>query len=371
MKNKKNERIEQYILIILFLFLLFLPLADQLFRIFPEVKLTENRQLANISRMTEDGILKIPNKFETYYNDNFGLRTHLIRANNILNVGLFSTSPNTAVVLGSEDWLYLTWGDESIFEYKKKLTEKELKSRFDVIKYRKELLAGQGIQFFVVIAPNKHSIYPEFLPEYLQKLNKNSKYDQITEYLGKNSLDINIDVKNGLMKEKQKGNLVYFKSNTHWNDYGNFIAYQQIIAKLGAYYPELKPMPLNDFNFVNIENAGDLAKMLGMEEYFKEKTYALIPKNNRIAIIREVDNIDGIASKGLMLSECNLCGNLTIVIVGDSFMELLRPLIAEHFSKVVYIQKAENPEVTFNIIKKIKPEILLYEIVERDMNIIY
>lgn len=371
MRSTKNKKIEQYALIFLFLVLIFLPLTDQMFNIIPDVKLTENRKLANISEVAEDGILKIPTNFEKYYNDNFGLRTHLIRANNILNWALFSTSANTAVVIGDEGWLYLTWGDESIFKYKKKLIEKELKSRYNIVKYRKELLAAQEIPYFVVIAPNKRSIYHEYLPENLQRLNENSKYDQITEYLDKNSLDINIDVKKALIKEKQKGKLLYFKSDTHWNDYGAFIAYNQIISKLGTYYPELKPMPLTDFDFVHIEHAGDLTSMLGMEEYFKEKTYTLIPKNNRTAKITAIDNIDGIGSKGMLLSECNSCSNVTIVVVGDSFNVALTPFIAEHFSKGVYIQKAENPDVMGKIIMKVKPDIVLFETVERDMNIIY
>lgn len=342
MKNTKNKRIEQYVLIFLFLFLIFLPLADQMFRIFPEVKLTENRQLATVSGITEGDILKIPKEFENYYNDNFGLRTLFIRSNNILNVKLFSTSPNTAVVLGKEGWLYYNLRDNSIFKYKKKLTEKDLKQRFEQIKYRKEFLSGQGIQYFVVIAPEKQSIYPEYLPEYLQRLNENSNYDQIIEYLARNSLDINIDLKKALIKEKHKG--VYFKSDTHWTNYGAFVAYQEIIIKIGMYYPELKPMLLNDFDFVDIEYAGDLTHMLGMEEYFKEKTHTLNPKNNRTAKIREVDNIEGLVSKGLVLSECNSCSNVTIVIIGDSFMERLIPFIAEKFSKGVYINRAKIPK---------------------------
>lgn len=372
MKNTINEKIGQYLMIYIFLFLISLPMADNIFKIFPDTDLYENRQLATFPRITEDNILNFPKEFENYYNDNFGLRKYLIRANNMLNVILFSFSPNTKVIIGKENWLYFAGEDEAIFMYKQRRTEDELKLYLDILKNRKKFFAEQGIQYFVIIAPNKQSIYPEYMPEHIQRLNENSEYDQIIEYLSKNSLDINIDMKRALLEEKQKGNLVYYKTDTHWNNYAAFIAYQEIMKKLEIYYPELKPMSLADFDIVEKPYSGDLANMLGMQESFKEKVYIITPKFNRKANIREIGNIDGIVTdKSMLLSECDSCSNVSAIIIRDSQAIPLIPLLAEHFSRAIYIDTLENPEIIHLIIKNEKPDVVLFERVERGMSQIF
>ena len=372
MKNTIRERIAQYILIFLFVFLLFLPIADNLFRIFPDTELLENRPLVAFTTITEGNIQSFPTNFENYYNDNFGLRKYLIKANNILYIKLLSFSPNRMVVLGMDDWLYLAGKDEAIFRYKQKHTEEELKLYFDILKKRKDFFEKEDIQYFIIIAPNKQSLYPEYMPEYIQRLNENSEYDQITEYLSKNSLDVNIDVKKALFKEKMKGKLVYYKTDTHWNNYAAFIAYQEIMKKFEIYYPELKPVPLTDFNISEKQYSGDLAKMLGMEEYFNENVPNFIPKNVRKANFEKINSVDGIATKSpMLLSECKSCSNITSVIIRDSQAEPLIPFLAEHFSRIVYIPEAEDPAIIHAIIKNEKPNIVLFERVERGMNTIF
>lgn len=252
MKDMINERIGQHLLIFLFLFVLFLPITENLLRIFPETELFENRQLATFPIISETNILSFPKNFENYFNDNFGLRKYLIKANNMIYIDLLSFSSNTKVVLGKDDWLYFAGENEALYNYKKKHTEEELKLYFNILENRTESFAEQGTHYYMIIAPNKQSIYPEYMPEYLQKLNENSEYDQISEYFSNNSLNINIDVKKALLKEKQKGNLVFYKTDTHWNDYAAFIAYQEIMIKFEKRYPELKPMSLADLALLRI-----------------------------------------------------------------------------------------------------------------------
>lgn len=369
MTDKTNKIAEQYLLIILFLFLLFLPLAESLFWIFPDTELLENRQLAAFPVISEGGIIEFQKNFEKYYNDNFGLRKYLIKANNEIKVRLLSFSPNTKVVVGRENWLYFAGEDEAIYNYKPKLNETQLNLILDKLKKRRELFAEQGIRYFMVIVPDKQTLYPEYLPEQIRKLNENSEYDQISDYLNENSLDLNIDVKKALLKEKQKGHAVYYRTDSHWNDYGSFLAYQEILKKLGIYYPELKPQPLDHFDLVENQYSGDLARLLGMQEYFKENADTLISRKERKARITEVSSDKGIITHNPMLiSECDSCINVTAVIIRDSQAKTLIPLLSEHFSRAIYVDAMENPEIIYGLIENEKPNIVLYERVERAMN---
>ena len=46
---------------------------------------------------------------------------------------------------------------------------------------RKKWLNERGISYYLIIAPNKQSIYPEFLPDYFHRGNITTQLDQLTE----------------------------------------------------------------------------------------------------------------------------------------------------------------------------------------------
>ena len=92
---------------------------------------------------------------------------------------------------------------------------------------KKAWLDERNIDFYVAVAPNKHSIYGEELP--IKKGNKTTKLEQLKAIFESEALDF-IDLSDAF-PDKSEGRL-YHKTNTHWNDYGAYWGYKALLSKI-------------------------------------------------------------------------------------------------------------------------------------------
>ncbi len=237
-------------------------------------------------------------------------------------------------------------------------TKKELEKIKENLEEQRDWLEYQGIPYIIVIAPDKNSIYPEFLPDNIKKIQEKTRLDQLIEYLSKNS-DLNIiDLREPLISKKGKL-LLYSKTDTHWNQYGAFIGYKEIMKVVDKYFLQLQYRKIKDYNLV-VKNGsgGDLANMLSMKDIIKEDRIYLQPK---FAIKAHSITSDLKLTKGQVRQVDNeRLPNL--FMLRDSFTSRLIPYLSEHFTKSIY-----DWDHRFNadLIKSSKPDIVIHEIAER------
>ena len=136
----------------------------------PEISL-EKRWLAKLPDLPSDfeSLRKFPNLFERYFRDHMGSRNWLVKQYSRALLSL-NTSPKNRVVLGKNNWLF--YADErTIQDYQNTelFTEEQLQIWGDSLVARHNALAERGIDYLFVIAPNKHTIYGEYLPDYIIK----------------------------------------------------------------------------------------------------------------------------------------------------------------------------------------------------------
>src|SRR5690606_19073256 len=135
----------------------------------------------------------------------------------------------------------------------------------------------------------------------------------------------------------KKDRLIYHKFDTHWNDYGAFLAYQYFfnknIEELG-----ISPKSINDFNVTwNDYNQGELIQMLGVHNkgYFIEKSPTFVLKKNKEQI--EYLPTDGYPRQ-TVITRNRFCGNkLKVLVFRDSFTSKLIQFFSLHFYEVTYI----------------------------------
>ena len=90
-----------------------------------------------------------------------------------------------------------------------------------------------GKAAFVVVAPNKQSIYPEELRK--DGTHQPSRLDDSLARLSPEARSAFIDPRSELRASKPRyGVPVYHPTDSHWNDLGAFIAYQKIVSVLAA-----------------------------------------------------------------------------------------------------------------------------------------
>lgn len=375
--QKKNISKTAYeiILVALFLLLLILPTIGMILQVNDNIPILENRELAGPPGFPQGlkDIENYPKQYESFWNDRFGFRNMLIKLNNMISVKYLSFSPHPKVILGKDGWLYYT-GErerESFLKYEEPLSEEVLTQYQGVFEEKNKWFQQKGIQYYVVIPPDKHKIYPEYLPEHtaniLLSINEFTHYEQLVKHMRSNSdSDFFIDVKTPLLRQKDDKYLVYYKTDSHWNRIGVFIAYQQIFNKISEDFPGLKPKKLTEFDIKTVEYSGDTAGLLAMNDFFKEEDFLVTPINpEHVKTTYFEDNYNGIPiSRQFIVSECGSCSR-SAVIIRDSYAEDLIPLISQHFAKVIYIDVYEDRDSIYKIIKSEKPDIVIEEIVDR------
>ena len=133
----------------------------------PRSQFIENRKLAvlpSTSLLSADPKLFFT-KMSAFVADNFPFRKVFIGWHHRTRIALFARSPVKAVSLGRSNWLFLRDHDIEInYDPKHGFSETELQQFSKMFKRRRQTLSDQGVEYLVAIVPNKHSIYPQYLP---------------------------------------------------------------------------------------------------------------------------------------------------------------------------------------------------------------
>tara|TARA_R110000744_G_scaffold89196_1_gene173544 strand:+ start:14310 stop:15941 length:1632 start_codon:yes stop_codon:yes gene_type:complete len=356
----------QFLLITGFFLVLTLPFFQSSFTLInPGVNL-EKRTLSEKPsfKFTSEFVTK----YESYFNDHFGFRNHLINWGGIFRTKLFRSSlhPET-VKFGSDGWLFYNKINSNIYKSYSRtnlLTPDTLNIVIEKWEQNNKRIDSFGGKYILTSWPNKHTIYPEQLQFSMraQIVDTISVVDQIIQRLKSTNSTVNfIDIRQELSGGKEE-NQLYQKFDTHWNDYGAFLAYQSFFNK--AYeIVKINPKTTEDFDIKWQDiNTGDLVQMLGIKNdgYFVEQEPKFTLKKNANQI--EYLPITGFPKKTI-ITRNKFCGNkLKVLVYRDSYTSKLVQFISLHFFEVTYIWGNER-----GYINKLKPDLVIEGFVERDI----
>ena len=88
------------------------------------------------------------------------------------------------VIIGEDEWLVFA-STSSINDYQTpwKVPEEDLEQIYQQLTQFEVALEARDINFLTVIAPNKNTIYPEYVPDEIPVLGETSRLDQVLAYL--------------------------------------------------------------------------------------------------------------------------------------------------------------------------------------------
>jgi alginate O-acetyltransferase complex protein AlgJ len=367
---RPTSRVANVALVVLFLSALSLPTGIQLLGI-ETGRLDENRVRAEMPELKFNrfALARFPARFEAYFNDAFGLRDRLIRWNNLVKVRGLGVSSSPRVLIGRKGWLYYT-ADWSLEDYRRSrpFSTVDLEDWRTALEAQRDWLASRGIRYLVVVAPNKHTIYPEYVPQTVTQVQDESRLDQLCAYLkGRSDVPV-LDLREPLLKAKQ-GPRLYFRRDTHWNGRGAFIGYQSIMAALEPWFPGMHPMSATAFKVVRTPwKNPDLSLMLGLGDVLTEFDFTSEPKAGRKAKWVDPGALADDARRAKRsipwATECDGEGLPRAVAFGDSFFGPMAGLLAEHFSRLLMIW--HTPFDT-SIVEQERPQVVIEEFVERSL----
>ena len=356
-----------------FLYMIYAPLIMTDFSTQTVWSSTEKRRLAERPALDlrPGTLVTFPSRFEAYFNDHFGYRNLFIRRYNRIMKKYFAKSPVPNVLIGKNNWLFYTFSNLiDDFVGADPFTQSELETWRSNLEHKRDWLAKHGIRYLFVVAPNKQTIYPEYLPDYLQKDRGQSRLQQLSAYLKTHS-DVSIlDLSTALNEEKQR-HRVYYLTDTHWNDRGAYTAYLAIMDRVVQWFPEASVRQNKIIETENIPGpGGDLAGMLDMADTMREENPVLKVQQTTCSpeISKAVADFmktpaDLIRSKPFM-TKCDT-SKLRAVVFRDSFFNAVVPFIAEDFNRIDYVWKPYDHAIMKELIEQQKPQIVIEEMVER------
>jgi alginate O-acetyltransferase complex protein AlgJ len=356
------------LLVIVFLAAICLPAADVFFDLDP-TRLSEKRRLASPPRVRLSQPLEVSYTaaFESWWNDNFGFRRSLVvgYSRALLALGV---SPTPSVIVGRSGWLFFA-GDDALASYRavQPFTEAELAAWQRRIETRRDWLAERGVHFLVVIAPNKETIYPEFMPVTLNRVRPVTRLDQLVTHMRAHSSVAIVDPRDALRSGKAES-ILYLRTDTHWNDIGALLLHREILMGLRQWYPQLAPVPAAAFVPITRKGwSGDLATMLGVEGRLSEDKLELAPRNGRAARGADTGPPPEDPQRKLSAAERGEPSLPRAVMFHDSFGLSLQPFLAESFSRIVFSSGPTDWRRNFDaaLVEREHPAVVIQEIAER------
>ncbi len=316
-----------------------------------------------------------------YLEKHFGFRGQLISGYNYVNTYLLKSSHSAnPVVMGRDSWLFLSQDgpDRNLledFRSNAPLPDGKMRRMLDELVARRDWCAARGIAYLVVVAPNKNTVYPEKLPKAFSRPAKESHLDQMLRYVAAHpGLDV-VDLRPALRMAKDE-NQIFYVTDSHWNAYGAFAAYREIMKHLERYFPDMRPFEREDYTAVEYSGLpGDLAFLLGLQKLLPEPRVVFLnaaggarargatyPSSPNAAYFQPpvASEIVGPAGEGLPRA----------VFFHDSFFWELLPFFAEHFRYAVYAwmnPQTETEPRYFDkaLIEREKPDVVVEEFTER------
>lgn len=357
---EKSRSVVTMVFVVAFFVFLWLPTIDVLFYQDDVPQVNEKRVLARFP-VFESGVAGMRSfivGLEGYYNDHFGFRKRMIYWGERWRLSWFNESPSVNVIVGLNGWLY--YQDEQSLADMRRTSSfelKQLEAWKSLLEKRRDWLAKRGIRYVFVVPPDKHNVYPEYLPDWIKAVGKTTRLDQFVAYMKTNSTVSVLDLRQPLLAAKKRG-VIYFQTDTHWNEYGGFIGYQELIHALSAQMPEIKPLPFEDFELnTNTQSGGNLASMLAQGKSVTEKyavNFSARPPLQQLLLRK---NPAGTAT----LSSTNPHATGKALVFRDSFSEAWAPFIGYHFNEVIYRWQYKWD---FSLIEKEKPDVVIDELLE-------
>lgn len=329
-----------------------------------------------------------PRQVSAYINGHFGLRGVMITANSLARYKIGVSSVNN-VVFGRDGWLFYAYNFEQLLQ--QHTGQNIFKGPADVDRWIDTLEAVQtwmnrrNIAFYIAVAPDKPTIYPELLPAY--PTGSTTRLDQIVTRLRERGSPLEfVDVRAALLQEK-KFHRVYNKRDSHWNQRGSLVAYSELMKRIQRRFPNVPALTIDDYDLVTMPDPSDLAWHLNLLDLYPYiPSYPPVPLPPRWTLMGD-ETVEGLrrrspshvlgselvapkagASWGWHVNyyKTDLTDRPRAVVFADSFTDFIMGPTAlyQTFRDVVYTHN-NGAALNFKLVEEVQPDLVIVVMAER------
>ncbi len=325
----------------------------------------ENRVMTEMPTLANTQISEFPTLFDAYMNDNLPYKNYLVTINSMADYYLFNTSSSDDVIVGDKGWLFYVGHENNDedpladYEGTNLYSIDELEIIAENMVNARDFLASQGKEFVITIIPNKSRVYSEYMPDMCGDVSQECRLNQVYQYLSENTDLTIVSPYNDIVsyKEAHPETQLYFKYDTHWNNFGAYVAAQSISRVWGFEMPDLDTV---EQVYVDSDSY-DLARMINLGDYLKEDAPIATAYSGHMARV-EIQS-DGMSFTGTV--DQGTADARKLYIIGDSFSALLFPYLACHFNS----SKSDMYyNYNYSSLESYDPDVVVFECVERYLN---
>jgi hypothetical protein len=312
---------------------------------------------------TEEGTINwnYLTEFSDFISKRFVFRSALITAYSALSSTIFSVSQSDDVLIGADGWLFFEETTDD-FLYKNVLSDEEIQEASQMLLQIQTSCEAQGIAFLFVIAPNKNSIYPEYMPYLGERHGTENNSEKLIKQLqadGVAHVDLFRLFRDFKQQEKRpplQSDSLYHQWDTHWTSFGAAIACDAILTELNRAAESFA--------------SGDITQPAARE--FEADLYKMLypigrQKDTDVTLRREFSyTYDKPVNSPESITIQTTCAGKegSVLVYRDSFGNALYPFLAESFGNALFSRKAPY---TFERAMEQQVDTLIIEIAERNL----
>lgn len=358
----KMALVFRWILIVSFFVVLFAPGLTMLCSPRQTWSVQEKRRLADApslpSSLADTG--RFFASLSAYFDDHFGFRKFLLRRYHREMDKRFSrTGAPNKVHKGLDGWYYMAQLKMlEDFRGETPLTTAQIERWLEIQDRKAAWLHQRGIRFLLAAAPNKQSIYPEFVMQEAEKIRGTTRFDQLRNHLHGDWPPYLVDLHQPLLAGK-KNRRLYLKSDTHWNPYGAYIAFKTLFARVALLFPREPFTTVFAFDKEKTVPGGDLSIMINRKSDIRETVPSLAPYRKCARFLPIEVSLSHVSSQPdqHFIRGCPDRA-LTAIVFRDSFFSDLEPFFSENCKQIICLWKDYDQNNIEEILARVKPDIV-------------
>jgi alginate O-acetyltransferase complex protein AlgJ len=324
----------------------------------------ENRNRAELPPLPEtlSGLTAFLAGTDAFVADNIGLRDQLMAVKTRLN-RVINGKSNSRVIAGEDGWLFynatqvVERNAGTIFQ------PERVQNMLSFAEEAQSLATGVGARFISIPVPSSHLIYRHKLPSWARPEGE-PRTEQRAIAEGLVALGLPVTDPYLLFKNMDlDAQPLYFKRDTHWNNYGAYIAFYDAMVKLGV--SDTFPAPETILKgYVQGEYYGVLDQFLGLDHAAE---YEALPDLDMDAFashpelsVAEVDDHVSMDSYEVKYAT----KGPRLLIIGDSFSySFFRQYWGAGFSEVHWSHH-DYGRYDRSVFDRFKPDYVIFEFVD-------
>lgn len=309
-----------------------------------------------------------PRWFSMYFKDRVGYRDVLLNWHKHATYRWLDMPVTSLAWVGRDGWLYLNVADPFVRHPEKGTVNERVDRWCEAFADRRAYLAERGIEYVVVLVPEKSAVCPEHLTGHPKR---HPPPEPLARAEGK-LRDAGVSCLNLLpvlaaAKERSTEPL-YFATDSHWTPTGSRIGYVAITELVKSRVGDFQPHPESHYLRRDHAHEGDLLRLTGDTDRAPEACRQFLPPAGLVSVDEHPawaaqlpDAMKPKHQPPVGFANPTASGP-DVLLLGDSFGDSLLPFFGTDFRRTMAVCTHQFPA---GLIATEKPKLVVQEVVAR------